>query len=246
MPADEKQTKISCSASIYSHPLTTNKVRLICLLAVLVASSWAAATAQSTGSDVRSIAAAVDNHYNHLRSLQAEFTEIYRGNGMDRTESGTLWLKKPRKMRWEYRSPKEKLFLTDGHDAWFYVPGEHQVRKESFKKLEDLRSPLGFLLGKTKLDKELEGLSLASDRTPVKPGNLVLRGVPKGMKDRINQVLLEITADSRIVRIEMEEADGGITQYEFQEQKENVPVEDARFRFNPPPGVETIEGALGQ
>ena len=60
--------------------------------------------------DVHSIAAAVDEHYNHLRSLQAQFTEVYRGSGMERTETGTVWLakagmKKPGKMRWEYRSP---------------------------------------------------------------------------------------------------------------------------------------------
>ena len=196
--------------------------------------------------DVHSIASAVDNHYNHLRSLQAEFTEIYRGNGMDRTESGTVWLKKPRKMRWEYRSPREKLFLTDGQDAWFYVPGERQVRKQPFKKLEDLRSPLGFLLGKTKLEKELKGLSVAPDGLPINPGDKILRGVPKGMEDRINQVRLEITPDSRIARIEIEEADGAVTEYRFQQQKENVTVEDARFRFSPPAGVETIEGELGQ
>ncbi|HMC74481.1 MAG TPA: outer membrane lipoprotein chaperone LolA [Terriglobales bacterium] len=196
--------------------------------------------------DVHSIASAVDNHYNHLRSLQAEFIEIYRGNGMDRTESGTVWLKKPRKMRWEYRSPREKLFLTDGQDAWFYVPGERQVRKQPFKKLEDLRSPLGFLLGKTKLEKELKGLSVAPDGLPINPGDKILRGVPKGMEDRINQVRLEITPDSRIARIEIEEADGAVTEYRFQQQKENVTVEDARFRFSPPAGVETIEGELGQ
>src|SRR5579863_8918387 len=43
--------------------------------------------------DVHAIAQAVDERYNHLHSLQAEFTEIYRGAGMERTESGTLWLK---------------------------------------------------------------------------------------------------------------------------------------------------------
>lgn len=214
----------------------------LCLFGVVPASGGPSESPK----DVHSIAAAVDNHYNHLRSLQAEFTEIYRGNGMERTESGTLWLKKPRKMRWEYRSPKEKLFLTDGEDAWFYVPGERQVRKESFKKLEDLRSPLGFLLGKTKLEKELQGLSLAPDAVPMNPGDRVLRGVPKTMADRVSQVRLEITPDSQIARIELEEADGAVTEYRFQQQKENVPVTDARFRFNPPAGVETIEGELGQ
>ena len=215
---------------------------------LLVGSGWVTAsdTSSRSAKDVQTIASSVDNRYNHLRSLQAEFTEIYRGNGMDRTESGTLWLKKPRKMRWEYRSPREKLFVTDGQDAWFYVPGESQVRREPFKKLEDLRSPLGFLLGKTKLEKELQGLSIASDIQPLAAGDVVLRGVPKGMGDRVTQVRLEITPDSRISRIEIEEVDGGITEYRFSQQKENITVEDARFRFTPPAGVETIEGDFGQ
>jgi len=145
----------------------------LCFLLPLAVLGRCGEPSSSAPTDVHSIASAVDNHYNHLRSLQAEFTEIYRGNGMDRTESGTVWLKKPRKMRWEYRSPREKLFLTDGQDAWFYVPGERQVRKQPFKKLEDLRSPLGFLLGKTKLEKELKGLSVAPDGLPINPGDKI-------------------------------------------------------------------------
>jgi outer membrane lipoprotein carrier protein len=200
----------------------------------------------SASPDVHAIARAVDNHYNHLRSLQAEFTEIYRGNGMDRSELGTLWLKKPRKMRWEYRSPREKLFLSDGENAWFYVPGEQQARKEPFKKLEDLRSPLGFLLGRTKLEKELKGLSLAPDVAPLEAKDVVVRGIPNGMQEQINEVLLEITPDSRIVRIILEGTDDATTEYRLSNQKENVAVTDERFRFEPPPGVETIEGDLGQ
>jgi outer membrane lipoprotein carrier protein len=165
---------------------------------------------------------------------------------MDRTESGVLWLKKPRKMRWEYRSPKEKLFVSDGQNAWFYVPSERQARKESFRKLEDLRSPLSLLLGKTKLEKELRGLSLAPDKAPSELGNVLLRGVPKGMEDRVEQVLLEVTPRHEIARIVLEETDGSTTEYRFSAQKENLPVADERFKFTPPQGVETIEGNLGQ
>ncbi len=216
------------------------------LLAVLLGFSLLDFAQSTQHPDVRAIADAVDNRYNHLHTLQAEFVEIFRGNGMDRTESGTLWLKKPRKMRWEYRSPREKLFVSDGQDAWFYVPSERQARKESFRKLEDLRSPLSLLLGKTKLEKELQGLSLAPDVTPATPGDVVLRGVPKGMEDRIEQVLLEITPDHEISRIVLQEVDGSVTEYRFSEQKPDVRIADERFRFSPPPGVETIEGDLGQ
>jgi outer membrane lipoprotein carrier protein len=208
----------------------------------------ALATALSTASpapDVHAIAQAVDERYNHLHTLQAEFTEIYRGAGMERTESGTLWLKKPGKMRWEYRSPREKLFLSDGKDAWFYVPGERQVRRTAVKKLDDLRSPLAFLLGKTKLEKELQGLSLAPDVTPLAAGDVVLRGVPKSLADRVSQVLLEITPEHWINRILIEEVDGSVTEYRFSSQRENVAVPDQRFRFAVPDGVEVIDGELG-
>jgi outer membrane lipoprotein carrier protein len=199
------------------------------------------AVAATAPADVTEVARAVDEHYNRLRSLEAEFTENYQGAGMDRTESGILWLKKPGKMRWEYRSPREKLFVSDGKDAWFYLPGERQVRKTPVRKLEDLRSPLGLLLGKTRLEKELQGLSFAPDVTPVLPGDVVLRGVPRELGDRISQVLLEITPQHQIARLEIEAVDGARTEYRFNRQRENVEVADGRFRFTPPPGVETIE-----
>ena len=204
------------------------------------------ALAANPAPDVHAIAQAVDNHYNHLRTLQAEFTETYRGAGIERSESGSLWLKKPGKMRWEYRSPREKLFLSDGKDAWFYIPGDRQVRRTSVKKLDDLRSPLGFLLGKTRLEKELDGLSVAPDVAPQTPGDTVLRGVPRAMADRINEVVLEVTPDYRIARIQFEEADGSVTEYRFSGQRENVEFADQRFRFNPPPGVEIVDGSFGQ
>lgn len=196
--------------------------------------------------DVHTRARAVDDHYNHLRSLQADFTQIYRGNDAERTESGTLSLKKPGKMRWQYRSPKEKLFLSDGKNAWFYVPGDRQVRKTSVNKLDDLRSPLAFLLGKTKLEKELQGLSAAIDIPPLRPEDTVLRGVPKTLAERVGQIVLELTPDNYIARIIIEEIDGATTEYRFENQRENIEFSDEQFRFAPPPGTEVIQGEFGQ
>src|SRR5580692_4139889 len=167
-------------------------IAALCVTAILLPSAGLAA-------DVKTVAAAIDTHYNHLHSLQAEFVETYRGSGMERTESGTLSLKKPGKMRWEYRSPRAKLFVSDGKDAWFYVPDDRQARKTDARKLDDVRSPLAFLLGKSKLEKELQGLSFAPDTTPLTAGDFVLRGVPQALADRVNEILLEITPEHRIV-----------------------------------------------
>ncbi len=218
-------------------------------LAAIVLALALGLSTHAAGEDIHAIAHAVDEHYNQLTSLQAEFTEIYRGAGMERTESGTLWLKKPGfkkpgKMRWEYRSPREKLFVSDGKDAWFYVPDDKQVRKTPAQKLDDIRSPLAFLLGKTNLEKELQGLSLASDYPPLQAQDVVLRGVPQSMADRVSEVLVEVTAGHQIARLVINEVDGSSTEYRFTEQKENLPVADAQFHFIPPPGTETIEGNL--
>ena len=200
--------------------------------------------------DVHQLAQAVDDHYNHLRSLQSDFTEIYRGDGPERVESGTLWLKKPRKMRWEYRSPNEKLFISDGQVVWFYVPAERQLRKTTLRKLDDWRSPLAFLLGKTKLENELQGLSKAADQSPLAAGDTVLRGVPKAefrqsVAGQVSEVQLEITPSNQIVRIVMLEPDGATTEFRFADWKENMEVSESRFQFTPPPGVETVEGEIG-
>jgi outer membrane lipoprotein carrier protein len=200
---------------------------------------------QAQNDDVRPLARAVDAHYNHLRSLQSDFTEIYRGDGPERVESGTLWLKKPRKMRWEYRSPKEKLFISDGQAVWFYLPAEQQLRKTALRKLDDWRSPVAFLLGKTKLENELRGLSKVVDQSPLGAGNTLLRGVPEAMAGQVSEVQLEITPSDQIVRIVLLEADGASTEFRFAGWKENLELSDSRFQFTPPPGVEAVEGELG-
>jgi outer membrane lipoprotein carrier protein len=224
--------------------LALSRLLLVSLITWSFTTLWPLRLVASGEPDVKALAAAVDTHYNHLRSLQAEFTEVYRGSGMERTESGTLWLKKPGKMRWEYRSPKEKLFVSDGKDAWFYVPQDRQARKEAAKKLEDIRSPLSFLLGKARLEKELHGLSLAPDITPIAAGDVVLRGVPTALSDQISEIVLEVSPDNRIVRIVLQSLDGAATEYRFTEQKEQVAIADGRFAFKPPPGTEVVDQGL--
>ena len=224
------------------------KIGWLCFLGiggvVLLASAQEVQRQSTLQPDVQRLARAVDDHYNHLHSLEGEFTETYRGEGMERTESGTLWLKKPRKMRWEYRSPKEKLFVSDGRTVWFYVPAERQLRTTEFRKLDDLRSPIAFLLGKTKLENELRGLSKVVDQAPLESGDTLLRGLPQAM-GQVNEVQIEIAPSNQIVRIVLMEPDGGTTEFRFAGWKENVDLGDNRFHFTPPPGVETVEGALG-
>jgi outer membrane lipoprotein carrier protein len=183
------------------------------------------------------LAQRVDRHYNQLHSLKAGFTENYEGLGMQRTETGTLLLLKPGRMRWDYSTPPGKVFVLDGKYAWFYSPGDPQVQRIQAKQLDDLRSPLRFLLGHTELEKEMNSLTLA----PAPGGQFTLTGQPKGQEKRVNRLSLTVTAEGAINGIEIEESDGAITRFKFAGEALNPPLPAGEFHFAPPPGVPVVD-----
>src|SRR5262249_44872377 len=194
--------------------------RILRSLALLFSLFLFASLSSADDSAVSRIAARVDRRYNDLRTLKTDFQEIYNGAGLARSESGELWLQKPGKMRWQYEQPTPKLFVVDGKNAFFYVPSERQARRMPAKKLDDFRSPIRYLLGHTKLQKEFTKLAISS-QAPKQPGNVVLEGIPKGMEERVQQVLLEITPADQISRIYIEELDGSVTEFIFRNIQEN-------------------------
>ena len=193
--------------------------------------------AQQNLPSVHELAQRVDRHYDQLQSLKAGFSESYAGLGMTKTESGTLSLRKPGRMMWRYSSPQGKIFLLDGKYAWFYAQGDAQVQRIPASELDDLRSPLRFLLGHTQLEKELTGLALATSPN----GSFTLTGRPKGQEKRVTRVALTVTRDGTINGIEVDEADGAITQFTFTDEQPNAPVPSETFRFTPPAGVPVVD-----
>jgi len=199
------------------------------------------ATAQTP--NAAALAKMVDAHYNHLQSLEARYTERYRGMGMDRTESGTLLLKKPGRMRWAYDSPAGKVFLLDGKNAITYTPGDAQAQEIPENALDDLRSPLRFLLGHTELAKELTGLTLTLVKLEDGSTGYTLAGAPKGMDARVRSIALTVDANGEIHAMRIEETDGATTDFAFSAMKENVATKDGDFVFVAPKGVEVVKGA---
>jgi outer membrane lipoprotein carrier protein len=183
------------------------------------------------------LAQRVDRHYNQLHSLKAGFAESYTGLGIRRTESGTMLLLKPGRMKWEYSQPAGKIFLLDGKYAWFYSRGDSQVQRIPANKLDDMRSPLRFLLGHTQLEKELNHLALVSTAN----GHFTLTGQPKGQERRVRQLKLTVTADGAILSLEVEEVDGAQTRFTFSGEQPNAPVSAGVFHFTPPAGVPVVD-----
>ena len=180
---------------------------------------------------------AVDAHYNHLKSLRCRYVESYNGMGITRFEYGTLTLKKPGLMRWSYDKPTGKVFILDGHFAWFYTPGDAQAQRIPAKQMDDLRTPLRLLLGHTELKKELVNVVITPEGEDFR-----ITGVPKGMESRVKLLTLEVSANGRINEMKLEELDGASTDFKFTDISENIPTDDSDFKFTPPPGVTIVNG----
>lgn len=203
---------------------------------ILILAMVLAAPGITVAQDTDALLNRVDQHYNRLTSLRARYTEHYAGMGLDRTESGTLLLKKPGRMRWSYDQPEGKLFVLDGKFAWFYNPGDAQVQRLPAKQLDDLRSPLRFLLGHTQLKKELVKLTVTGDTHGIH-----ISGIPRGMEQRIQRLTLDVTPAGEIQHMKLEEIDGAITEFAFTQVEENVPTREADFVFSPPDGVTVVD-----
>ena len=185
----------------------------------------------------KELANRVDQHYNQLRSLKANFSEQYEGLGMKRSDSGVMLLRKPGRMRWEYQSTPGKLFVLDGKYAWYYAPGDTQVQRIAASQLDDLRSPLRFLLGHTKIESELRNLTLSASGA----GAYTLTGHPKGQQQRIAYLSLTVTAGGAITGILIEETDGAQTRFTFTGEEPNAAMPESAFHFTPPAGIPVVD-----
>jgi len=196
---------------------------------------------------------ALEQRYHHAGTLKAVFFESYTdGHGGISAESGTVYFSRPGRMRWEYESPEQKLFLVDGTNVWFYVPADHTASRAKLAQSSDWRTPLALLAGKadiSKLCRSIEPASAAS-ATGVKAeephaasGDTVLRCIPRESpeSETIREVLFEINSEGFLVRVVIREAGNVATEFRFGNWEANIPVPEVKFHFEPPPGVAIVD-----
>ena len=213
-----------------------------------------------SGASAKSFARQLEEHYRHPQTLRALFLERYsEGQKQARIESGTVYFKRPGRMRWEYESPEKKLFLADGNTVWFYVPYDHTVTKAPVKESSDWRTPLALLTGKVELSRLCSQIDLIEQKG-VPATHAILRCLPKGEKKSpaessqpiagpagdvdFTEVLLEVDKSSgELARIEIRQPGGIELEYRFGDWQTDIALADDMFRFQVPVGVAVVDGA---
>ena len=179
----------------------------------------------------------VETRYNSAKTLQVLFHEDYTPpSRAKRSESGTLVLRKPGKMRWDYDQPKGKLFLSDGKYLWLYTPLDNRAEKMKLKESDDMRAPLAFLLGKLDFQKEFRNLQ-------AKPEGPDMRITAEAKTDNLPYSAVEflVAPDQRIQVVKVTGFDHSILEFRLDQEKVDPPLDAKLFQFQVPKGAQLVE-----
>jgi outer membrane lipoprotein carrier protein len=213
------------------------RAALPCLLVALL--PGLPATRSSPDADLaRSLVLRVEERHARTVDLVARFTQSYRSGmlGREVVERGVVSIKRPGRMRWEYKDPEAKLFVSDGRTFYFYVPADRQVIVSEQDTERSLAARL--LSGRGGLLDEFS----ASLEEPLEEGVVRLRLVPRREQADVARALVDAETTGRIRSILIEDAQGNRTRFRFEGVRENTGLADRLFRFEVPPGVEVIRG----
>jgi outer membrane lipoprotein carrier protein len=180
------------------------------------------AAAPSGHAEASRLAAKVQAFYERTRDLQARFTQTYTyaGFGRRQVSSGTLRVKKPGKMRWDYEKPAPKTVAVSGSRLVQYEPEENQAYVDEHFDASAMSAAVAFLLGKGDLTKEFD---VATDGS----GSLLLR--PKEPDPRVETIALSVGPAGEVTATRVVDGSGNVNEVKFSDVRRNVGLPDAAF-----------------
>ena len=209
------------------------------LASAVVLASIAVIGAQ--GTDPTALAAKVQQRYNGIKDVQADFVQTYVGGVLrtKTTESGKVAIKRPGKMRFTYTKPEKKEFVSDGVRLYAHMVADKQVIVSPAPGPDQGDIPAMFLAGQS---------DLARDYTPsftafpgAAPSLVTLKLVPR--KPNTEYESIGIGVDPKSLQIQFLTAvdtQGGRSSFSFTNLKENQGLSDKQFEFRIPHGVDVV------
>ncbi len=183
----------------------------------------------------------VQKSYHDVRALRADFTQTYDSGGRSRVESGTVTFARGGLMRWDYRKPEKKIFLSNKKEVLLYLPEENQLNRSSVKSSEDYRIPFRLLLSRLDLSKVFSKFEDANNAFKHPPEDRVILAYPKHAKKLgYKHVVIEFDPQMDIRRLVIVYSDNSVMKFRFSRIDRNPRLSASLFEFTPPPGTEVI------
>jgi outer membrane lipoprotein carrier protein len=186
------------------------------------------------------IARAVQQKYDRVADFTADFAHSYEGGVLKKksVEHGTVQIKKPGRMRWDYTSPEKKLFVADSRKVYSYIPADKQVVVSNMPQGDNATAAVLFLAGKGNLTRDFV---VTYDSQAETPDNWALRLDPRQKQGDYDWLVLVVDRQTLQIRsLTAADKDGGRSAFTFTNYRENVGVSDKAFEFKIPRGVDVI------
>jgi outer membrane lipoprotein carrier protein len=180
------------------------------------------------------LARKVQGYYERTADLEARFQQTYTYSGFGRRQvsSGTLRVKKPGMMRWDYEKPAPKTIAVKGSRLVQYEPEEHQAYVDERFDASAMSAAVTFLLGKGDLAREFD-LSMGEG------GSLLLR--PKEPDPRVESIALAVAPDGAVTSTRVVDGSGNVNEIRFTDVRRNPGLAEAAFEVKLPKDVRRVE-----
>jgi len=180
------------------------------------------------------LAREVQAYYERTKDLEARFVQTftYASFGRSQTSRGTLRVKKPGKLRWDYLEPTPKTIVVNGSRLVQYEPDANQVYVDEHFDATALSAAVTFLLGKGSLEKEFALSSTGS-------GRLVL--TPRQADGRVREVVLTVGEGGQVTATRVVDGSGNVNELTFEGLKRNVGLKDDLFVLELPKDVHRVQ-----
>jgi len=212
---------------------------VVTAFAFVIALSFGAPPAVAAPESANDVVDQVQKYYTTINQVTATFKQTVHNAqfGTDKTSTGTVWIKKPGKMRWDYVEKKnnadrlKKAFISNGTTLFDVEPDNQQVIK---KNLQNNVMPVAvtFLYGKGDLKKDFNA-QLDTSSGYGQKGDFVLKLTPKQPSAQYKTLYLVIDSkDFHAKESIVVDSSNNVNHFQFFGVDSAKPINDNSFEFD--------------
>ena len=225
-------------AAIAAEKVILAAAALLLLLVFPMSGFAAPASTPSSASSGSEVLKKLQEKYEEVSTIKASFTQetFYKTLGQSQLSGGTLFIKKPGKMRWRYEGDDTDELISDGTTFWIFQKDLFQVI-ETQARGGPPAVALKFLTGMADIEDDFEVELSKEDK---KSWTLLLR--PRANMPNVKTIRVEVDkAKLLVLKTVVNDPFGTRTTVSLSNVTLNEEIEDSFFVFKTPKGVKVIK-----
>ncbi len=217
----------------------TRFYRRILFMLIAFSTGLLPAWADAVPPDVDKILAGIEKRYAGNGFTAGFFQEsMLKAMQISDTAEGLLTVKRPGKMRWEYKIPDPQTIMTDGKNLWIYRPADRQVMVGKAPDFFSDGKGAGFLSDIRQIRRSFKIELQTADN----PDYYRLQLLPVQPTPELARVIISVGKTSfQVDQVVTYNAYGDETRIVLSNYQFNLTLDDALFTFEAPEGIDVVQ-----